>query len=133
MMTHWITTTDSKRLRQWERVFGTAVLPVLHPRARFVTGEDGHSRPMYDLALSHLNSWQRERLAADVARRTQRGYADVLREIQARPSYPITAANCHVVVVEEFPEETASRPSLAFAANALRLARQLYGRLALAS
>lgn len=108
-----ITTTDARRARQWERVFGTAVLPVLHPRARFVTGEDSHNRPMYDLALSHLTTWQRERLAADIARRTQRPYADVIVEIQARPSYPITARDCHVVVLDSSPEETAVyRPSL---------------------
>lgn len=126
-MTHWITTTDSKRLRQWERIFSTAVLPVMHPRARFVTGEDGRSRPVYDLALSRLHPGQVERLAADVARRTMRPYTDVLREIQARPSYPITARDCHVVVLDS-PEETALRPSLPFMP-----ASGWYGRLALAS
>jgi len=101
MTMHWITTNDSHRTRQWDRIFGTNILPVLSPRARFVTGEDGHNRPIYDLALGRLDDGQRHRLAADIARRTLRPYADVLREIQTRGAYPIVAANCRIVVVEE--------------------------------
>lgn len=125
---HWITTTDTKRLRQWERIFGTAVLPVLHSRARFIFGEDGHSRPMHDLALKHLTDWQRFRLAREVSRQTARPYADVLREIQTRPSYLIPAANCRVVVLEDSPaKETAVRPSLLISSMGM------YDRLAMAA
>lgn len=128
-MMHWITTTDTQRLRQWQRIFSTDTLPVLSNRARFVTGEDGHSRPVYDLALAQLHTGQLQRLAADIARRTMQSYDTVWRDIQARPSYPIPAANCRVVVLENPPEETAdasARPSL------FMRARQWYGRLAVA-
>lgn len=101
MTMHWITTNDSHRTRQWDRIFGTNILPVLSPRARFITGEDGHNRPIYDLALARLDDGQRHRLAADIARRTLRPYTDVLREIQTRGAYPIVAANCRVVVMED--------------------------------
>ena len=103
---HHITTTDSQRLRDWERIFGTAVLPVLHPRPRFITNEDGRLLPVFDLALNCLSQTQRQRLAAEIARRNRRGYGDVVRELNARPAYPIPARECEVV-----EDKTAQRPS----------------------
>jgi len=103
---HHITTTDSQRLRDWERIFGTAVLPVLHPRPRFTHDEDGRLLPVFDLALNCLSQTQRQRLAAEIARRNRRGYEGVVRELNSRPAYPIPARGCEVV-----EDETAQRPS----------------------
>ncbi len=96
----YITTSDPQRAARWERLFGTDRLPVLSAASRWDV-VDGRERPCYDLDLSQLHPAQRQRLACYVARRTGRPYAEVRVEIDTAVSWPVRAAGCVVVEVDE--------------------------------
>lgn len=86
----YVTTSDPRRLRTWQRVFGTDTLPVLSDRARFqaVPGRVGDMLA-YDLDLAALLPWQRSRFAAYVARKYGWDYVTALAEVEGAVSWPI--------------------------------------------
>lgn len=101
----YISTVNAARSSQWEHLFGTAVLPALSDRPRFQELAGNGTKLAYDLDLGALNPWARLRLAAHVARRTGRRYADVLADVSQASSWPIAGDDVYVVDTAVSDEE----------------------------
>lgn len=107
----FITTTDARRRTLWLRLFGTAVLPVLHPRPRW-QWLPGHQYEAlaYDLDVGALPGGAPDRLAAYVARRAGWPYDYARAAVQG--GWAITAVNCRLATESEKPVEEDSPASL---------------------
>lgn len=100
----WITTDNERRLRHWDRLFGTDRLPVKHakPRRQCIPGNG--EVLAYDLDVSRLHWMQVVRLADDIAKRSNGlTYDMAMSEIER--GWPVVADGCYVI--EEVAEETA--------------------------
>ncbi len=116
--THFIQSTSGARSRLWERLFGTAVLPVLAARPRLQEVKGAGTVLAYDLDLNALHSFSRSRLAAHIARRSGVPYDVVNAELVWATSWPITADGC-IVVETAAPE--GERPSFLYWLNGYSL------------
>ena len=87
---HLITTTDSRRAKLWERIFGTDQLPIMHatPRLQHMQGKADEVLA-YDLDASRLTEWQRIRFADHLARIGKRPFSLTIQEVNSGALYPI--------------------------------------------
>ena len=101
----FVSTTSQRRAQEWERIFGTAVLPVQHDQPR---RQSIRNRLMlaYDLDLAALHPGQLNRLAGHVSRKTNTPYPTVLRNLQTAVAWPIEATDD--TYITEAAEETNS-------------------------
>lgn len=111
--TAYITTTDRRRRALWQRLFGTDVLPVLHPYPRW-QWLPGHEFEVlaYDLDVQALPDGALARLAAYVAERSGWPYSYAKAAVQG--GWAITATNCQLVsdlVAEKPVEDIESSPA----------------------
>ncbi len=67
--------TSQRQRAEWERIFGSARLPVLDVRPRRAEYRDGPVW-VFDVAVGRLHEGQLNRLAAHLARRERVGYGE---------------------------------------------------------
>lgn len=104
----FVSTTSQRRAQEWERIFGTDILPVRDGRPRL---QSVRNQPMlaYDLDLAALHPGQISRLAGHVSRRTGQPYAQALAQVQTAVSYPIEATD-DVQIAEAAEQQNAGLP-----------------------
>lgn len=92
----YVTTHDHRRQAHWERIFGTARLPVKAavPRLQARMWQPGQILA-YDLDVARLHWMQRERFAFYISRQTRMTIADALYAIE--DGWPIEASNCEII------------------------------------
>lgn len=103
IMTHLITTTNSRRRQLWQQLFGQDTLPVLHPRPRWQWLPGRQTEALaYDLDLQALPDGALARLAAYVAQRSGWPYDYAKAAVQG--GWAILATNCYLAAVPESVE-----------------------------
>ena len=88
----FVSTTSQRRAQEWERIFGTDILPVLDARPRLQSIRN-RSVMAYDLDLAALHQGQIVRLAGHVSRKTNTPYPVALKNLQTAAGWPIEAAD----------------------------------------
>lgn len=96
-MSYLVTTRSKARRNDWQRIFETDSLPVLHQEPRYQEVPGRGVLLAYDLDLSAFHWFARPRLAAHVARRSGRAYGEVLAQVITAVSWPIDAVDCDAV------------------------------------
>jgi len=86
----FVSTTSQRRSQEWERVFGTDILPVLDARPRL---QSIRNRPVmaYDLNLAALHQGQLNRLAGHISRKTHTPYLVALEMVRTAVAWPVEA------------------------------------------
>lgn len=113
----FVSTTSRVRSQEWERIFGTDILPVLDARPRL---QSIRNRPVmaFDLDLAALHQGQIARLAGHVSRKTRTPYPEALEMVRTAVAWPIEATED--VQITEAAEEVNTPTLPLFAPNQMR-------------